>query len=87
MIDLYPYLGVVGALVVSLLAALWMFFRRRYRRDEFPVDAWDPYLDSREKDDADDMERGVEMISGGEEEDIRASAFSSSGESVTSRLK
>ncbi len=86
MMDFYPSVGLVSVLAVVLLAVLWAFFRRRRRRNEFPAETWDPYLDSGDRDSPDDAVEGIEMISGAEGE-ARDAGIASSGAPVFSRLK
>ncbi len=59
---LYGTLGLVGALALSALLAVWLFYSRS-RREDFPEDTWDPYLGKKEDTDEGPGE-GVEDISG-----------------------
>jgi tetratricopeptide (TPR) repeat protein len=59
---LYGTLGLVGALALSALLAVWLFYSRS-RRENFPEDTWDPYLGKKE-DEEEGPGEGVEDISG-----------------------
>ena len=39
--DLYSSLGLVAAMALSALVAVWLLYKRS-RRDEFPEETWDP---------------------------------------------
>ncbi len=86
MMGLYPSLILVVVLTASLLAALWVFFRRKRRRNEFPAETWDPYLDSGARYSPEGAGEGIEMISEASE-DVRKTGISPADESVFSRLQ
>ena len=60
--DLYSSLGLVAAMALSALVAVWLLYKRS-RRDEFPEETWDPYIAQKNREDG-DAYLDVEDISG-----------------------
>ncbi len=60
---LYSSLSLVGAMAVSALIAVWLFYKRSHR-DDFPEETWDPYFDKNENGGEGGPEREIDEISG-----------------------
>ncbi len=60
---LYSSLSLVGAMAVSALIAIWLFYKRSHR-DDFPEETWDPYFDKNQIGGGENPEREIEDISG-----------------------
>ncbi len=59
---LYSSLSLVGAMAVSALIAIWLFYKRSHR-DDFPEETWDPYFDKNETGGKGEPEREIDDIS------------------------
>ena len=79
---LYSTLALVGALALSALIAIWLFYKRSHR-DDFPEETWDPYLGNKGGGGEEEIERGVEDISGPTDE---MGEPTPGGGSITDRL-
>lgn len=60
--SLYSSMGLVAAMALSALVAVWLLYKRSHR-DDFPEETWDPYLAQKNREDG-GAYLGVDDISG-----------------------